>query len=581
MENDQYYPTPDWLGKEMWKRFKEPLRRVLEPSAGEGALLKVVAQRIFPGSMKVDAIEIDPSRHAALKDADRRISIVGHDFLEFKVGAIYSHVIMNPPFAQGAKHVLHAWDILYDGEIVALLNAETVRNAFSVERQFLASLIEQHGSVEFFSDAFKGEGVERETGVEVALVYLRKRADRSALMGDIVAGLKEDGLDGEALGNGYVPPTEIALPNRFVENSVQAFKAALEATRQAVLAEVRSRYYTALLGETMAQTTWDGAPVKANVSAEAVSEELGIRYDDLKDRAWTNILRSTQVTEKLSLSARQRLESEFENIKKLEFTASNIYGFLAGLSGAAGQIQAEMVCDVFDRISRHHSQNTVFYMGWKSNDKHRSVGWRIKTTRFIIPGNPSDGWRRSLGHDGEMMLADFDKVFAMLDGKRQPELSLVELFRRHFDDLRRGARLSASYFDVRYYPGVGTIHFFARDKGLVDRLNRTVGRLRKWLPPDDSAGSKGFWKQYEKAEAFDGEVHKRIRSNHTGGSWSCPSAGDLLYSGDETRKQTAEHAFCHAIDEVLKKHGVDLAHSLTSDGLSNQFPLLEMDRSAA
>jgi len=63
-----------------------------------------------------------------LKASGRQVAVVGHDFLEFKMGAIYSHIIMNPPFSQGAAHVLHAWHILYDGEIVALLNAETVRN---------------------------------------------------------------------------------------------------------------------------------------------------------------------------------------------------------------------------------------------------------------------------------------------------------------------------------------------------------------------------------------------------------------------------------------------------------------------
>jgi len=297
VENDQYYPTPDWLGREMWKRFKGPVVRVLEPSAGDGALIRAAASRdLFVGSRRVDAIEIDPSRHPALKASDRRVAVVGYDFLEFKMGAIYSHIIMNPPFAQGAKHVLHAWNILYDGEIVALLNAETVRNAFSAERQLLVRLIEQHGEVEFISDAFKGEGVARDTDVEVALVYLRKKVDASTLVGDILVGLGEDGVDGEALGKGYVPPTELALPNRFVENSVRAFKAAVEAMRQAALADARAGYYAALLGETMAQTMLDGPSLKANFSVGAVREDLARRYDGLKDRAWTNVLRSTQVT---------------------------------------------------------------------------------------------------------------------------------------------------------------------------------------------------------------------------------------------------------------------------------------------
>lgn len=31
---------------------------------------------------------------------------------------------MTPPFASGVEHVLKAWNLLYDGELVAILNAE-------------------------------------------------------------------------------------------------------------------------------------------------------------------------------------------------------------------------------------------------------------------------------------------------------------------------------------------------------------------------------------------------------------------------------------------------------------------------
>lgn len=70
---------------------------------------------------------------------------------------------MNPPFNQGCKHVLHAWDILFDGEIVAILNAETVKNPFSAERRLLAQLIEDHGSVEYIKDAFMDPDTQRKT----------------------------------------------------------------------------------------------------------------------------------------------------------------------------------------------------------------------------------------------------------------------------------------------------------------------------------------------------------------------------------------------------------------------------------
>ena len=78
--------------------------------------------------------------------------------------------------------------------------------------------------------------------------------------------------------------------------------------------------------------------------------------------------------------------------------------------------------------------------------------------------------------------------------------SLEGLFNNKFEELRQGKRLSASYFDVRYYPGVRSIHFYPTNKKVIERLNMLVGKERQWLPEDDNKASKSFWKQYEKAE---------------------------------------------------------------------------------
>jgi len=64
-----------------------------------------------------------------------------------------------------------------------------------------------------------------------------------------------------------------------------------------------------------------------------------------------------------------------------------------------------------------------------------------------------------------------------------------------------GDRLSSDYCDVRYYPGVGTIHFFPTNKAVIDRMNRLVGKERQWIPQDDAKASKAFWEQFEKAES--------------------------------------------------------------------------------
>lgn len=571
----QFYPTPPDLARRAWRKFKTVFKRVLEPSAGNGDLLinhpfeDVWGRR---GAPPIDCCEIDISKHSTLRG--RGFNVVGLDFLRYASGAHYSHIILNPPFTDGAKHALKAWDLLWDGEIVAILNAETLLNPFSKERQRLAKLIEKHGEVEFIANAFTVQEAQRKTEVEVALVYLRKKASADDIVGDLLSELRRD-AQGEGLAAEYREANAVALPNSVIENVVIAFNAATQSMRDSVFSEARAAYYASILGGTMAARNGDtGNDVPAKVSAEWVQDQIGKRYLELKDGSWANILRSSNVTSRLSSAAQKRLESEFEQIKQLEFTVSNIFGFLSGLAGNQGKIQMDMACDVFDTITRYHSNNTVWYKGWKSNDKHRAAGMRIRTTRFILPGHSINSWSTSMSWDSERLLSDFDKVFAMMDGGKQaPDVGLVQVFRDQFAELKAGERVSSSYFDVRFFPGAGTIHFYANDKMLIDRLNRLVGRLRNWLPPTDAGVPEAFWLQYEKAEKFDKEVRDEINRAHRekkGSWWDHPL--DKLHRPHE-ESAPAWAAVDDAITSVLDKHGISTDYQIATK-VTEQLPLL-------
>lgn len=572
MGNDgfQFYPTPVSLAKRAWEKFKNrKFHRVLEPSAGNGDLAKSDDDGYFRSrSTAIDAIEIDISKHPAL--AGKGLNVVGFDFLKFKAGAIYSHCIMNPPFAEGAKHVLHAWDILEDAEIVAILNAETIRNPYSSERRLLVSLIEKHGEVEFISEAFSSQEAERKTDVEIALVWLRKES-ASGLMdiiGDITDRLKKD----EEVGLPFEEMNQVALPDSMIENAVRAYRAAELAIREAVVAQARANYYRSIIGATY--TVVRGEEEKPAQSLESsrefVRRNLAEGIDDIKDRAWTSILTSTQVTTRLSSRAQKRLEAEFENIKKLEFSQENIYGFLLGLVEKQGEIQLAMVCDVFDEITKYHEDNTVWYMGWKSNSKHRTCGMRIKTTRFVIPGHSTESWRQGLDWDSRKQLGDFDKVFAMLDGKTEPGFGLNDAFSTCFNQLRNGERVSTSYFDVRYYPGRGTIHFFPNNKALIDRFNRLVGRHRQWLPPEGEKVPEQFWLHYEKAEKFDKDFRKAVAKARPT-IWSSDPFHKMRFGyGDE--KDLAQAQLAKAMSITLEQHGINIEAMLEQGDRMPQLP---------
>ena len=124
MNDFQFYPTPLSLAKKAWAKFKDrDFKRVLEPSAGTGALIKGMPHfdSKYGSTVPVDCIEIDITKHAQLRELPG-VQVVGFDFMKFGGGLIHSHAILNPPFRSGVQHVLRVWDNMFDGEIVAHLH---------------------------------------------------------------------------------------------------------------------------------------------------------------------------------------------------------------------------------------------------------------------------------------------------------------------------------------------------------------------------------------------------------------------------------------------------------------------------
>lgn len=584
----QFYPTSAKTAALMWAKFKRPICVVCDPSAGQGHLLQH-AQDGFQGladdelpwlaetpdedcelgryrvrlrerarykfkqeRLRFLAVEIDVRHHANLRELGGQV--IGYNFMDVESLATVDQVIMNPPFAEGARHVLHAWECVYDAEIVAIVNAETVRNPYSQDRQTLVDLIEKHGSVEFLQNQFVGDGVERETCVEIALIYLAKEPVSSFGMDSILRGLRK----GNNIQGPEIEPeisTALAMPENLVGNTYQRFVIAVEAARQAAEVNAVSAKASVELGITLEQMQAKGVGNDHRESAvsvrKAANDDFQNRYKDLKKQAWAQIIRSALVTNKLSNQARRKVEAEAETIYDLEFSIANVHGFLAGLYDSMGDIYADMVCGLFDNIVGRSTDNVAFYKTWKSNERHR-FGMRIRRTRFIIP-NFSLSWGGSLGYESEQFLADIDKVFGYLHGVSEPYDGLVAAFKNERCD--GGDRTSTRYFEFRFYKGAGTMHFFPKSQEIVERLNRFVGARRQWLPCQMDEANADFTKQYDEAEKLTKEYDAAWKATGQG-RWynSAVYAATKELQADEHRATCQTMSDC--IDQVHEKHGL-------------------------
>lgn len=184
-ENKDFYPTPPSIIEKMLKDLDfRMVHTFLEPSAGKGNIVDALKQNIMQRhsfyrynssdtyTPDVDCIEMDQNLCHILKGKGYRV--VYDDFLTYETMKEYHAIIMNPPFSNGCRHLLKALEMQErnGGIVVCLLNAETLKNPHTKERQDLQQkLTEYDAKIEFIQDAFLD--AERKTAVEIALVKVQ------------------------------------------------------------------------------------------------------------------------------------------------------------------------------------------------------------------------------------------------------------------------------------------------------------------------------------------------------------------------------------------------------------------------
>jgi hypothetical protein len=123
MFSQDFRPTSGRVAAKMLSKISKDAVHFLDPSAGKGDLAKAILgfgrnARDFGhyGSNRsrhrVDVIESDPDLIHILR-ANEDLNFVGMDWLTYSGVSYYDAIVMNPPFSNGAAHLIHAWEFLH------------------------------------------------------------------------------------------------------------------------------------------------------------------------------------------------------------------------------------------------------------------------------------------------------------------------------------------------------------------------------------------------------------------------------------------------------------------------------------
>lgn len=491
-DNADFYPTPAALAGLMFSYVKwDKVFTVLEPSAGKGDLCDCFLRYgdRKRKSVDVDCIEYDANLRLILKGKGFRV--VHDDFLSFDSRKRYDLIMMNPPFSNGEKHLLKAIEMQkHGGQIVCLLNAETLRNPYTILRKELIKQIgKYHASVRYIKDAFKR--AERRTNVTIALVYLNIPAEtHSSSLFERIRKAEEVKFEEKKQQTGLI------LKDKFA-----AMVSRYNAETAAVLQFFEE--YNALAPEITGKREYSAPDVQLYIGGEATSfitSEVVNRYlRNVRYRFWRELLDLPDLQERMTSKISNEFYDRLQDLRHYDFTEYNINEVLWEITaqlhiGVESEIEA-----LFDKLSAQYSyydgaDNVHYYNGWTTN-KAYCVNKKVilpymsvfdTTYRQDKYGRYKDAYKDCIdAYKAYNSLRDIEKVLYYLAGAGEMERKTDLYNRLHFAENRYETKnIDCTFFDVTFYKkGTAHVTFNAQGQKLIDRLNAYIGIKRQWLPP--------------------------------------------------------------------------------------------------
>lgn len=510
--NDQFYPTPPALAEKMLEGLDMNfVSTVLEPSAGKGDLVTAIARKnqlsYRNREIDVDCCEIDSylrqilqynfseeKKHeigAAQGYHTREYDLIDHtklhvvhdDFLTYSSMKHYDLILMNPPFQDGAKHLLKALHMQRDGGLViCLLNAETLRNPYTDMRQDLVRMLQElNAEITFVDDAFRD--AERSASVDVAIVrvHIQEAEHESEFWSRMKKAIAESDPQPD-------PELKALVAGDYIDQAITLYNTEVAATMEFVK-EYRALVpyiYTDLSPQDKYRAPILTLTVSGDRGASGFDQQRYMRTVRLK--YWRALFKNEKFVGRLTSNLRERYEKQVDRMADYEFSAFNIKQIMIEMNAEMTQGVEDSIMGLFDKLTIEHSwfpeckNNRHYYTGWATNKAHK-VG-----KKCIVPENM---FRDSWGYGSDYLdtfkaykvLSDLEKSLDYLGGEG-PEGYDLNARLEWAKQSGQTRNIQLKYFAIDIFKkGTTHIKFYPETMKLVDRLNIYASQKKGWLPP--------------------------------------------------------------------------------------------------
>ncbi len=502
----EFYPTPEELVNKMLDGVNlNYVKTVLEPSAGKGDIVQGLKSHAKYQNLDIDCVEINKDLRNCLKGAGYRV--VGDDFLTYTTMKQYDLIVMNPPFSNGDAHLLKALKMQqrYGGAVVALVNAETIRNPYTNLRKELVQMIENaDGTVEYLEHAFLD--AERQTDVEIALVKVKFQEPEH--ISSIMDKLHKEKAVEES------DPEETLADNDFIKAIVDQYQMEIKAGCR-LIEEYKAMqpYILSSFSQKNEKSMYDyNCVLNLKIGDQKASVNGFIKK--VREKYWSTLFTNPKFTGKLTSNVLEEYKSKIHELRDVEFSVFNILEVKWDMMQNVAKGIERSIIDLFDLFcsgwfSEDMGTTIHYYNGWKTNSAYKVNKKAIaRFNAFSNYDKHFDPIWSSYSYDGGCMkrLNDMEKCFNYLDNGRTDDGVGMENILNNAVKNGQTRNIELKYFTVTFYKK-GTCHIVFKDEELLKKFNLYGAQKKGWLPP--SYGKKTYeeMEPEEKAvvEEFEGK----------------------------------------------------------------------------